>query len=266
MSLPTFPGSPGITRDDAINQIISSIAMEELGLSHILNAEGEKLQYMLGTLPGVDAPEAALEDILAANASVKGLLEAAAENQQALNDKLKLALSANGLPGPQGLPGPSGPQGPRGQQGPQGPAGAPGPAAAPVCGMIYNASKLPVTVDHGVKIPFPDSSNMIGTELIDNGIQVKTAGVYFVQYVLSIPNGESGALNFGIDGVALTDTYVSFSAPENSSSMVAGSAIFKLAAHSIVSVKIASYGKVFIGSALTSSVGGIGSLSLFRIA
>ena len=30
------------------NEIISSIAAEELSLSHILNAEGEKLQYVLG--------------------------------------------------------------------------------------------------------------------------------------------------------------------------------------------------------------------------
>jgi len=37
-----------IKREDAISQIISSIAMEELGLSHILNAEGEKIQFVLG--------------------------------------------------------------------------------------------------------------------------------------------------------------------------------------------------------------------------
>ena len=57
MSMPNFPTiSPAITREDAVNQILSSIAMEELGLSHIINAEGEKLQYVLGTLPGISGP------------------------------------------------------------------------------------------------------------------------------------------------------------------------------------------------------------------
>ena len=42
MSLPSFPKvDPPIERENAVNQILSSIAMEELGLSHILNAEGE---------------------------------------------------------------------------------------------------------------------------------------------------------------------------------------------------------------------------------
>jgi hypothetical protein len=94
MSLPSFPKNTGITREDAINQILSSIAMEELGLSHILNAEGEKLQYTLGTLPGVNSPKATIEDLLAVNGSVKGLLEAAAKNQQTLSEKLEIVLSA----------------------------------------------------------------------------------------------------------------------------------------------------------------------------
>ena len=44
MSLPSFPNiDPPIKREDAVNQILSSIAMEKLSLSHILNTEDEKL-------------------------------------------------------------------------------------------------------------------------------------------------------------------------------------------------------------------------------
>ena len=56
MSQPSFPQNANFTREDVVNQILSSIAMEELGLSHIINAEGEKLQYILGTLPGLTGP------------------------------------------------------------------------------------------------------------------------------------------------------------------------------------------------------------------
>ena len=39
MSQPTFPQiDPPLTREGSLNEIISSIAMEELSLSHILNA------------------------------------------------------------------------------------------------------------------------------------------------------------------------------------------------------------------------------------
>ena len=44
MSQPKFPQiDPPLTREGSLNEIISSIASEELSLSHILNAEGEKL-------------------------------------------------------------------------------------------------------------------------------------------------------------------------------------------------------------------------------
>lgn len=50
MSLPSIPDiNPDITlnRCESINLLLSSIAMEEIALSHILNAEGEKIQYFL---------------------------------------------------------------------------------------------------------------------------------------------------------------------------------------------------------------------------
>ncbi len=110
MSLPSFPVTdPPIQRDDAVNQILSSIAMEELGLSHILNAEGEKLQYILGTLPGLSGPPATVSDVLAANESVRGLLETTVQNQLFLKAKMQGALEASPMQGPAGPTGPTGP-------------------------------------------------------------------------------------------------------------------------------------------------------------
>ncbi|MBK5491851.1 hypothetical protein [Bacillus sp. TH13] len=51
MSLPNIPDiKPQITltREEVINLLLSSIAMEEIGLSHLLNAEAEKIQKIIG--------------------------------------------------------------------------------------------------------------------------------------------------------------------------------------------------------------------------
>ena len=125
MSLPSFPNiDPPIKREDAVNQILSSIAMEELGMSHILNAEGEKLQYILGTLPGLSGPAATVKDVLNANGSVKDLLETATQNQLLLKSKMQCALDTTPTRGP------AGPAGATGPTGPAGPAITPGPAVA----------------------------------------------------------------------------------------------------------------------------------------
>lgn len=50
MSLPTVPDitpKMNLDRCSTINLLLSSIALEEIGLSHILNAEGEKLQLFI---------------------------------------------------------------------------------------------------------------------------------------------------------------------------------------------------------------------------
>ena len=142
MSLPTFPPiEPPLSREGSINEIISSIAAEELSLSHILNAEGEKLQYVLGTLPGLETATA-LDEVMQVNQSVQETLSSVMEQQMLLTGKLASAMSAPILPGPTGatgatgatgpaegpvgVTGPTGPTGPTGAQGPIGPTGATG--------------------------------------------------------------------------------------------------------------------------------------------
>ena len=130
MSMPTFPkNDPPLSREGSLNEIIASIAAEELSLSHILNAEGEKLQYVLGTLPGLDEA-ASLNEVLRINQSVKDTLSGIIEQQMMLSAKLGAALKAPTVPGPAGPAGPAGPTGPAGPAGPAGPTGPAGPEGA----------------------------------------------------------------------------------------------------------------------------------------
>lgn len=100
MSMPSFPpNGADMTQEEALTMIIASIAMEELALSHILNAEGEKLQYILGTLPGTN-PCACPHDVLAVNKSVTALVEAVTQNQMLLKNKLAQVLEFCPLPSP----------------------------------------------------------------------------------------------------------------------------------------------------------------------
>jgi hypothetical protein len=120
-NLPNITPTITLSRDDAISLLISSIAMEELGLSHIINAEGEKLQYILGTLPGVSAPDVTISDILNINESVLATMRESVKKEWLLSSKLDSILSAPTLIGPTGATGATGPAG-----GPVGPTGATG--------------------------------------------------------------------------------------------------------------------------------------------
>lgn len=113
----TFPNIPSvtptisITRDDALNLLLSSIAFEELGLSHIINAEGEKIQYVLGTIPGLSGLPATIAEVLAVDQSVKNTLDTTIRKELLLQAKLESVLSAPTLLGPTGATGPTGPAG-----------------------------------------------------------------------------------------------------------------------------------------------------------
>ncbi|OQR53105.1 hypothetical protein CDB3_32030, partial [Bacillus sp. CDB3] len=88
-NIPNITPNISITRDDALNLLLSSIALEELGLAHILNAEGEKIQYTLGTLhDGITGPGPDIPDLLNINKSVKEMLDASTKKELILESKL----------------------------------------------------------------------------------------------------------------------------------------------------------------------------------
>lgn len=92
MSMPTIPDinmDINIKREDVVNLIITSIAMEELALAHILNAEGEKLQYVLGTLAGKDPGDVTVCDIMAVNKSIQKTLRDVSKTEMLLQLKLE---------------------------------------------------------------------------------------------------------------------------------------------------------------------------------
>ncbi|MFF0829244.1 hypothetical protein ACFYU8_20375 [Brevibacillus sp. NPDC003359] len=97
-----------ITQSQVTNLLLASIALEELGLSHIINAEAEKLQYVLGTLPGLTGPPATISDLLNVNSSVVNTLREITKKEILLNNKLNSVLTASfiaSLTGPTGATG-----------------------------------------------------------------------------------------------------------------------------------------------------------------
>ena len=99
MSMPSYVDTvPELTRESVINQILASIALEELGLSHVINAEGEKIQFALGTLQIPDrglSGGITIDMLVELNNSVAATLEATAANQAALTQKLQAVLAAD---------------------------------------------------------------------------------------------------------------------------------------------------------------------------
>lgn len=87
MGMPNIPDiTPQIDleREEALTLLLASIALEEMGLAHILNSEGEKLQQILKD------PDTCLEDLLAVNESVERVLQSITRLQLILQDKLEM--------------------------------------------------------------------------------------------------------------------------------------------------------------------------------
>jgi hypothetical protein len=94
----SFPNIPNITpdisinREQVINLLLASIALEELGLAHIINAEGEKIQRAIGTLPGFTPLAITISDLLTINQSVSKTLQDVIKKEMLLQFKLQNVL------------------------------------------------------------------------------------------------------------------------------------------------------------------------------
>ena len=289
MSLPSFPVvEPPIKREDAVNQILSSIAMEELGLSHILNAEGEKLQYILGTLPGLSGPAATIPDVLAVNESVRDVLETTMYNQLFLKAKMEGALSSSpsGVTGPtgptgptgaDGVPGPAGPTGPTGADGAPGAAGATGatgpagatgptgPAGASVTAdSAYAANTSGSTVGvilGGTPVPLPNSQVLpagITPNAANTIFTVATPGLYRISYTINTTATLGAGSRLIING---TPNMASTLTPGLSTSRFANEILVNLPANSTVSLEL--YGLI-AGAILLPNASGA-SLQIVRL-
>lgn len=97
MSMPKISKS-GVQKCEAVSDVIESVALMETALSHILNAEGEKIQRAVGTLCngyGKQQPGLACstEELVCVNKSVEDVIRSITILESLLQKKLNDALN-----------------------------------------------------------------------------------------------------------------------------------------------------------------------------
>ncbi|MBD0405974.1 collagen-like protein [Bacillus sp. 1021] len=220
MSQPNVPNITPVvihSRDDTIDLLLSSIAMEELGMAHILDAEGEKIQYALGTIPGLTGPQSSLADILNLNESVRHTLDSLMKQELLLGSKLDSISNVPSLAGPTGPTGPTGitgaagaigppggtgttgatgvagPTGPTGITGATGAAGVTGTSLTATSGFASNTGGgVVAVVIGGTAISLPNDQNLsadITANAANTVFTVAPAGRYYISYQINLAAG-----------------------------------------------------------------------------
>ncbi|MEG1526451.1 MAG: choice-of-anchor A family protein [Erysipelotrichaceae bacterium] len=82
-STSTTTVAPVSKKEQAINDLFESIALQQTGISHILNAEGEKIQNQLSRV-------STIEDLLILNASIKSMVDSLTRLELMLQAKLAM--------------------------------------------------------------------------------------------------------------------------------------------------------------------------------
>ncbi|WP_017417629.1 BclA C-terminal domain-containing protein [Bacillus amyloliquefaciens] len=275
MSQPNLPNiTPVVTlsRDDTINLLLSSIAMEELGMAHILNAEGEKIQYALGTIPGLTGPPSSLADILNLNESVRDTLDSLMKQELLLGSKLDSISNIPTLAGPTGATGPTGPAGgpagptgaigPAGATGPTGPTGITGTSLTATSGYASNTGGGVVAVIvGGTTISLPNEQNLsadITANAANTVFTVAPAGRYYISYHINLTAGLLVSSRILINGTPPASSII---APVASLANFNNSFIVTLPAGSTIQLQL--FGLLGAATLLGGSVGA--ALNIIRL-
>lgn len=103
-SIPNITPTISLSLTQTIPLLLDSIALEELALAHLINAEAEKTQFLLGTLTSTVSLSpriVSLTDLLTVNKSVRRTLEDVIKKEMLLEFKfenvLDLMAAMNGM-------------------------------------------------------------------------------------------------------------------------------------------------------------------------
>ncbi|MCH5586710.1 hypothetical protein MK805_17405 [Shimazuella sp. AN120528] len=93
-NIPNITPIISITPGQTVSLLLSSIALEELALAHLINAEAEKIQFVLGSLETDNEPpdKISIKDLLLLNENVRSVLQDVIKKEMLLQFKFENIL------------------------------------------------------------------------------------------------------------------------------------------------------------------------------